>query len=113
MDISGLGNSAADYGRRCYYWGREFLSLVTAKGRAMISAFIPFLITPLGRWAAICGMIAVAWFGFASHYKKVGAERVEARMEQKVQANAQKAEDVRNSVQSVPASSLRDKYTRD
>ena len=79
----------------------------------MIAAFIPFLITPIGRWAAICGMIAVAWFGFASHYKKVGAERVTAQIEQKVQANAQKADKVRNSVQSAPASSLRDSYTRD
>ena len=87
--------------------------MVTAKGRAMISAFIPFLITPLGRWAAICGMIAVAWFGFASHYRKQGAERVEARIEQKVEANAQKADKVRNAVQSAPASSLRDAYTRD
>ena len=113
MDISGLGNSAADYGQRGYDWGREFLSLVAQKGRAMIAAFIPFLITPIGRWAAICGMIAVAWFGFASHYKKVGAERVTAQIEQKVQANAQKADKVRNSVQSVPASSLRDSYTRD
>ena len=113
MELQGLGNSAADHGRRGYYWGREFLFMVTAKGRAMISAFIPFLITPLGRWAAICGMIAVAWFGFASHYKKVGAERVTAQIEKKVEANAQKANQVRNSVQSVPANSLRDKWTRE
>lgn len=113
MDISGLGNSAADHGRRGYYWGREFLFMVTAKGRAMISAFIPFLITPLGRWAAICGMIAVAWFGFASHYKKVGAERVTAQIEKKVEQNAQKATEIRNSVQSTPSDRLRDKFTRD
>lgn len=87
--------------------------MVTEKGRAMIGAIIPFLITPVGRWTAICGMIAVAWFGFASHYKKVGAERVTAQIEQKVQANAQKADKVRNAVQSAPASSLRDSYTRD
>lgn len=65
--------------------------MVTAKGRAMISAFIPFLITPLGRWAAICGMIAVAWFGFASHYRKQGAERVEARIEKATNDAVKKA----------------------
>ena len=36
-----------------------------------------------------------------------------ARMEKKVEANAQKADKVRNAVQSAPASSLRDSYTRD
>lgn len=72
-----------------------------------------FLVTPLGRWAAICGMFLVAWFGFASHYKKVGAERVTAQIEKKVEANAQKADDVRQSVSTVPAERLRDKHTRD
>lgn len=72
-----------------------------------------FLATTLGRWAAICGIVLIAWFGFASHYRKQGAERVTAQIEKKVEANAQKAESVRNSVQSVPANSLRDKYTRD
>ena len=74
---------------------------------------IGFLATTLGRWAGICGIGLVAWFGFASHYKKVGAERVTAQIEKKVEANAQKADKVRNSVQSVPANSLRDAYTRD
>lgn len=55
--------------------------MVQEKGRAMIGAIIPFLITPLGRWAAIGAMILAAWFGFASHYKKVGAERVTAQVE--------------------------------
>lgn len=72
-----------------------------------------FLITPLGRYAVFFATLLVVWFGFARHYEKKGAERVEARIEEKVQANAQKAESVRNSVQSVPANSLRDKYTRD
>ena len=87
--------------------------MVQEKGRAMIGAIIPFLITPLGRWAAIGAMILAAWIGFASHYRKQGAERVEAQIEKKVEANAQKADKVRNAVQSAPASSLRDSYTRD
>ena len=113
MGISGLGSSSADYGRRSYDYGRRILSVVQEKGRAMIGAIIPFLITPLGRWAAIGAMILAAWIGFASHYKKVGAERVTAQIEKKVEANAQKANQVRNSLQSVPANSLRDAYTRD
>lgn len=87
--------------------------MVQEKGRAMIGAIIPFLITPLGRWAAIGAMILAAWLGFASHYRNQGAERVEAQIEKKVEANAQKADKVRNAVQSAPASSLRDSYTRD
>ncbi len=72
-----------------------------------------FLATTIGRWTAICGMVLVAWFGFAKHYEHKGAERVTAQIEKKVEAHAQKAEDVRNSVQSVPANSLRDKWTRE
>lgn len=74
---------------------------------------IGFLATTLGRWTAICGMVLVAWFGFASHYKRVGAERVTAQIEKRTEANAQKAEKVRESVSTVPANSLRDAHTRD
>lgn len=72
-----------------------------------------FMATKAARWGVLFASVIIAWFGFASHYRKQGAERVEARIEEKVQANAQKAESVRNSVQSVPASGLRDKWTRD
>ena len=74
---------------------------------------VGFLATTVGRWAAICGMVLIAWFGFASHYRKQGAERVTAQIEKKVEANAQKADKVRQSVSTVPANSLRDKWTRD
>lgn len=74
---------------------------------------VGFLATTLGRWAAICGMVLIAWFGFASHYRKQGAERVTAQIEKRTEANAQKAESVRKSVSDVPASSLRDAHTRD
>jgi hypothetical protein len=79
----------------------------------MITPLIGFLITPVGRWAAIAAMVLSAWFGFASHYRKQGAERVSAQIEKKVEANAKTAESVRNSVQSVPVDRLRDKFTRD
>lgn len=73
---------------------------------------LSFLATTLGRWTAICGMGLIAWFGFARHYENKGAERVTAQIEKKVEANAQKAEDVRSTVQSIPADRLRDKWTR-
>lgn len=79
----------------------------------MITPLIGFLITPVGRWAAILGMVLLAWFGFARHYERKGAARVSAQIEKKVEANAQKANEVRSSVQSVPADRLRDKWTRD
>lgn len=65
--------------------------MVQEKGRAMIGAIIPFLITPLGRWAAIGAMILAAWIGFASHYRKQGAERVEARIEKATNDAVKKA----------------------
>ena len=74
---------------------------------------VGFLATTLGRWAAISGMVLIAWFGFASHYKRVGAERVTAQIEKRTEANAQKAEKVRESVSTVPTSGLRDAFTRD
>lgn len=79
----------------------------------MIGPIIPFLITPIGRWAAIGAIVLAAWFGFASHYRKQGAERVTAQIEKKVEQNAQKATEIRNSVQSTPSDRLRDQYTRD
>ena len=78
----------------------------------MIGAGLAFLITPIGRWAAIAAMVFAVWFGFARHYEKKGAERVVAQIEKKVEANAKKADAVRNSVQSVPAERLRDAWTR-
>lgn len=78
-----------------------------------MSGIIAFLITPLGRWAAISGMIFMTWFAFARHYEHKGAERVAAKIEQGVAANAKKANEARHSVQSVPADKLHDIYTRD
>lgn len=52
-----------------------------------------FLATTLGRWAVLCGMVLVAWFGFASHYKKVGAERVTAQIEEATNEAVSKAAD--------------------
>lgn len=78
----------------------------------MIGGLLAFLITPIGRWAAIAAMVFAAWFGFARHYEKKGMSRVTAQMERKVAENEKKADAVRGSVRSVPADRLRDQWTR-
>ncbi len=113
MDLEGLGGLATDACGRSVALYRRVLALVEEKGRPMIASIIPFLITPFGRWAAIAAMVFAVWFGFARHYEKQGASRVVAQIEKRIEANAQKADDVRRSVQSVPVDRLRDKYTRD
>ena len=113
MDLEGLGGLAADARGRAVAVYHRILALVEEKGSPMIGTALAFLITPFGRWAAIAAMVLAVWFGFARHYEKQGASRVVAQIEKKVEANAQKAEDVRRSVQSVPVDRLRDKYTRD
>lgn len=79
----------------------------------MIGSVIAFLITPIGRWAAIAAMVLAAWFGFARHFENKGASRVVAQIEKRIEANAKKADVVRRSLTSVPAERLRDAYTRD
>ena len=79
----------------------------------MIGTALAFLITPFGRWAAIAAMVFAVWFGFARHFENKGASRVVAQIEKRIEANAQKANGVRRSVQSLPASGLRDEYSRD
>ena len=79
----------------------------------MIVSALAFLFTPVGRWAAISGMIFMTWFAFARHYEKQGASRVVAQIEKRIEANAKKADVVRRSLTSVPAERLRDAYTRD
>ena len=113
MDIEGLGAFAADVSRRGVALYHRLLSLVQEKGGNTVSGIIAFLITPIGRWAAISAMVLAAWFGFARHYEKKGAASVTAKIEQKVTQNAKKADDVRRSVQSLPAERLRDQWSRD
>lgn len=78
----------------------------------MIGAGLAILFRPVVWWSAIAFMVLQVWLGFARHYEKKGAERVVAQIEKKVEANAKKADAVRNSVQSVPAERLRDAWTR-
>lgn len=114
MDLQGLGNRAADYGRRFIDWCRGFLVVVKeATGGKIMPILLGFLATKAARWGVLFASVIIAWFGFASHYRKQGAERVTAQIEKKVEANAQKAEKVRESVSTVPASGLRDVHTRD
>ena len=113
MDLEGMGGLATAARRRGLGLYHRVLSLVQEKSGPMIGSVIAFLITPIGRWAAIAAMVLAAWFGFARHFENKGASRVVAQIEKKVEANAKKADAVRRSVQSVPVDRLRDKYTRD
>ena len=113
MDYKAVGDIAARYGRDGLARGRRVLAMVKEKSAPMIGAVLGFLVTPIGRWAAIAAMLAVAWASFAVHYEKKGASRVTRQIERKVSEHAQIAEDVRRSTASVPASGLRDAHTRD
>lgn len=112
MDLEGMGSLAADARRRAVSLYHRVLYLVQEKGGPMIGGLLAFLITPLGRWAAIAAMVLAAWFGFARHYEKKGMSRVTAQIEKKVAENEKKAAAVRGSVQSLPVDRLRDKWTR-
>lgn len=79
----------------------------------MIGTALAFLVTPLGRWAFIGMAILAAWFGLARHYENKGASRVVAKIEERNNANVQKADAARKSVDTVPAERLRDAYRRD
>lgn len=74
---------------------------------------IPFLLSPLGRYAAIFLVVAGAWFGWIHNHDKKVVSRVVAKIEQKANANAEKANAARQSADSIPADRLRDKYFRD
>ncbi len=113
MDLEGLGGLAADARGRAVAVYRSFLDVVKEKGGNTVSGIIAFLITPIGRWAAISAMVLMTWFAFAKHYERKGAASVTAAIEKKVTQNAQKANDVRRSVSKLPAGSLRDEYSRD
>lgn len=99
MDYKSLGDLAADYGRRARDWGVGILSLVKARSESihpMITPIVAWLITPIGRWCAIFGMLAVAWFGMAKHYEHKGASRVVAQIERKAEALNEKATQAHN-----------------
>lgn len=108
-----MGSSATDYGLRFIDYGRSVLPVLKTRAEPMIAGLLSFIFTPIGRWAAISAMVLAAWFGFARHYEKKGAASVTAKIEQKVTQNVKKADDVRRSVQSLPAERLRDQWSRD
>ena len=113
MDAQSLGHGAADVGRRARGWCIGVLAVVETKGRAMIGPLLGWLITPLGRWAAILAFAAVTWASVAVHYEHKGASRVVAKIEQRNSVNATKAQNARRSADALPVNGLRDGYFRD
>jgi hypothetical protein len=77
---------------------------------------ISFFGTFLGRASMVAALVAslLAWRAWDIHKQRsIGEERAQVQMEKAANANARKAEKARNSVQSIPADRLRDKYFRD
>ena len=109
MDIETLGSNATRFGRIARDFGIRVLAVVETKGRTMIY----WLTTPLGRWAAIAAMAALAWASAAVHYETKGANRAVAKIETRNNVNVKKAEIARRSVDTLPAERLRDGYFRD
>ena len=74
------------------------------------------LSTLWARIAATGGLVALvlsAWFAFALHYENKGAAKAVAKIEQRTQANVEKAQAARRSVETLPADRLNDRYRRD
>lgn len=109
MEVRDLRASAAVAGGVLIAGARG--GLVLAKEG--VSKMLPFLLTPIGRAAGTLAILAMAWFGFARHYENKGASRVVAKIEKGNNANVQKADAARRSVDGLPADSLFDHYRRD
>lgn len=77
---------------------------------------IAFFGTLWGRVAVAGGILAAliaAWAGFAHHYRQQGESRVLHKIEQRTTINVEKATKARQSVESLPADRLNDRYRRD
>jgi hypothetical protein len=69
-----------------------------------------------GRVAVAGGIVATllaAWVGFAWHYENKGAAKAVAKIEQRTNANVEKAQAARRSVKDIPADQLDDQFRRD
>ena len=109
MELETLGSNATRLGRVAGDFCVRVLAMVETKGRVMIY----WLTTPLGRWAAIAAMAALAWASAAVHYEIKGASRAVAKIETRNNVNVKKAEIARRSADTLPAERLRDGYFRD
>jgi hypothetical protein len=77
---------------------------------------ITFFGTLWGRVAVAGGIFATllaAWVGFAWHFENKGAAQAVAKIEQRNNANVEKAQAARRSVQGIPDDQLDDQYRRD
>jgi hypothetical protein len=83
--------------------------LAKAKGGVLM----PYFLSPLGRLIAGTFLIAAAWFGWLSNHDKKVSSRVVSKIEEKNNANSQKADAARRSVADVPVDRLFDHYRRD
>lgn len=85
-----------------------------ATGGKVMPILLGFFATTLGRWAAISGMVLVAWFGFARHYENRGASRVVSQIETKAKVLNEKASDAYDAARKPGAADrLRKRYCLD
>lgn len=75
---------------------------------------MPWLLyTVIGRSVLTGVLVLAAFFGWLHNHDKKVVSRVAAQIEKKANANAEKADAARKSVDAIPADRLRDKYFRD
>lgn len=78
-----------------------------------MATILTFILTPLGRWVAgALGLLFIV-FAFAGHQRSIGAAKAVQKMEARANANAEKADKARKSIQQIPADRLTDSYRRD
>lgn len=85
-----------------------------ATGGQVMPIIVGFLATTVGRWAAICGMALIAWFGFARYYENKGASRVVSQIETKAKVLNEKASEAYDAANKPGAADrLRKRYCLD
>lgn len=77
-----------------------------------MAAILAFLLTPIGRAVAGAGGVLLLVWSFGVHQQSKGAAKERAKIERHADANAKIADRERDAVRTLPADSLRDKWTR-
>lgn len=111
MDVRSVVDGAPDAGRRLGALCRGYLVRAFTFAK---EGMMPWLLyTVAGRSVLTGALIIAAFFGWLHNHDKKVVSRVAAQIEKKANANAEKADAARKSVDAIPADRLRDKYFRD
>lgn len=77
-----------------------------------MATILSLLLTPIGRWAAGAGGVLLLVWSFGFHQQSKGAAKERAKIESRANANAAVAQKERDSVISLPADRMFDRWTR-